>query len=440
MSRMFFTKKIILDTSQFYLYKLEISLKRLWMEKITLKKFISSEMEKIHPRFSVQCKWDCFFTMKSKKIFANVIVVDKLLLAKYLESKKQRIFISSPKRQIFAPKSKLVLRILLTSLILIIGCNFGVRQDIAVNQQKTQESTVEYNEEFDNQSNTTEKEKFDIDFLAFFSDFFEKLYDENSEMYFEKFSLEENQTDETINISIVGIYPETIKKYFEEIKSEKNIFKDELDLTIEAVSYENEKVKTDCVLIKRKTKDDFFVSEISYLENSEQIPNCDLNEMSFYRAHFENENFENFLISFRNNLISHGIFPTEETLENHSLRFFAKKQEIEKVISSYDFKEEKVIKNIFISSTVEDEMIFCEIEFISSLDKLIGFSLDEILSEKMLKVLCKRSKIESEILETGKKLFQQEDLEIVGKITVTSGEKIILVKDKNGKIIKKTDD
>lgn len=440
MSRMFFTKKIILDTSQFYLYKLEISLKRLWMERMTLKKFISSEMEKIHPRFSVQCKWDCFFTMKSKKIFANVIVVDKLLLAKYLESKKQRIFISSPKRQIFAPKSKLVLGILLTSLILIIGCNFGVRQDIAVNQQKTQESTVEYNVEFDNQSNTTEKEKFDIDFLAFFSDFFEKLYDENSEMYFEKFSLEENQTDETINISIVGIYPETIKKYFEEIKSEKNIFKDELDLTIEAVSYENEKVKTDCVLMKRKTKDDFFDSKISYIENSEQIPNSDLNEMSFYRAHFENENFENFLIFFRNNLIFHGIFPTEETFENHTLRFFAKKQEIEKLISSYDFKEEKVIKNIFISSTVEDEMIYCEIEFISSLDKLIGFSLDEILSEKMLKVLCKRNKIESEILETGKKLFQQEDLEIVGKITVTSGEKIILVKDKNGKIIKKTDD
>ena len=102
-----------------------------------------------------------------------MIVVDKLLLAKYLESKKQRIYISSPKRQIFAPKSKLVLGILLTSLILIIGCNFGVRQDIAVNQQKTQESTVEYNVEFDNQSNTTEKEKFDIDFLAFFSDFFE---------------------------------------------------------------------------------------------------------------------------------------------------------------------------------------------------------------------------------------------------------------------------
>ena len=85
-------------------------------------------------------------------------------------------------------------------------------------------------------------------------------------------------------------------------------------------------------------------------------------------------------------------------------------------------------------------MIFCEIEFISSLDKLIGFSLDEILSEKMSKVLCKRSKIESEILETEKKLFPQEDLEIVGQITVTSGEKIILVKDKNGKIIKKTDD
>ena len=67
MSRMFFTKKIILDTSQFYLYKLEISLKRLWIERMTLKKFISSEMEKIHPRFSVQCKWDYFFTMKSKK-------------------------------------------------------------------------------------------------------------------------------------------------------------------------------------------------------------------------------------------------------------------------------------------------------------------------------------------------------------------------------------
>ena len=440
MSRMFFTKKIILDTSQFYLYKLEISLKRLWMEKMTLKKFISSEMEKIHPRFSVQCKWDCFFTMKSKKIFANVIVVDKLLLAKYLESKKQRIFISSPKRQIFAPKSKIIFGILLTSLILIIGCNFGVRQDIAVNQQKTQESTVEYNVEFDNQSNTTEKEKFDIDFLAFFSDFFEKLYDENSEMYFEKFSLEENQTDEKINASFVGIYPEMIKKYFEEIKSEKNIFKDELDLTIEAVSYENEKVKTDFVLIKRKTKDDLCDSEVLYLENSEKTPSNDLNEMFFYPERFENENFENFLISFRNNLILYGIFPTTESLENHTLSFFAKKQELKKIISSYDFKEEKVIKNIFISSTVEDEMIYCEIEFVSSLDKLIGFSLDEILSEKISKALCKRSKFESEILETEKKLFQQEDLEIVGKITVTSGEKIILVKDKNGKIIKKVDD
>ena len=57
MNRMFFTKKIILDKSQFSLYKLEINLKKLWIERMKIKNFISSEMEKNHPRFSVQCEW-----------------------------------------------------------------------------------------------------------------------------------------------------------------------------------------------------------------------------------------------------------------------------------------------------------------------------------------------------------------------------------------------
>ena len=413
MNRIFFSKKIILDESQFSLYKLEINLKKLWIERMKIKNFISSEMEKNHPRFSVQCEWEYFFTIKEKKLFANVIVVDKLLLAKYMKSKRPRFYISSPKRQIFTPKSHMIMGVLLTSLILIIGCTFGVKQDFENKQKELIEPVVEKKLEYDNQTTLVAEERIDVDFCTFFSEFFEKLYEENTELFLDSFSFEVNQSDEKINFAVLGVYPEKIKNNFEKFKVEKNISQDEILLKIDSVSYENEKVKTKVCFLKKKTSEDF--------------------------SDLQNQDYEDFLISFRNNLILTGIFPSDENLENHSLSFFVKKQDFENLISNYEFKSEKVIKNIITSSTFGEEKIFCEIVFLSLEEKFHGFSFEEVFSEKLINALCKQDKTKKLPVKIEKKVPVNDSLEIIGKITLSSGEKVVLVKDKNGKIIQKPD-
>ena len=57
----------------------------------------------------------------------------------------------------------------------------------------------------------------------------------------------------------------------------------------------------------------------------------------------------------------------------------------------------------------------------------------------MINALCKQEKTKFQPVKLEKKVPVNDSLEIVGTITLTSGEKVVLVKDKNGKIIQKPD-
>ena len=72
-------------------------------------------------------------------------------------------------------------------------------------------------------------------------------------------------------------------------------------------------------------------------------------------------------------------------------------------------------------------------------EKFHGFSFEEVFSENLINALCKQDKTKKLPVKIEKKVPVNDSLEIIGKITLSSGEKVVLVKDQNGKIIQKPD-
>ena len=60
--------KVILKNTEYNFYTFEIDIKNLFREKKSIKEFLIYNLEKQHPRFLSQCKWEYFFTLKNKKL------------------------------------------------------------------------------------------------------------------------------------------------------------------------------------------------------------------------------------------------------------------------------------------------------------------------------------------------------------------------------------
>ena len=108
-------------TTEYDFYTFEIDFKSLFREKKNLKEFIIYNLEKQHPRFLSQCKWEYFFSFKNKKLMVNVIVVDQIFFSKLIEEGKCNFYIEKPKRKIFPIMKKGFVAILVISFCLIFG-------------------------------------------------------------------------------------------------------------------------------------------------------------------------------------------------------------------------------------------------------------------------------------------------------------------------------
>ena len=229
-----FARKIILDSSQYDFYQFEISLKKLYVENLKIRTFLITELEKIHPRFSAQCRWEYFFTVKNRKIFANVIVVDKFLLSKCIKENKQRFFIEKPRRRIFASRKKFIFIFLLMVLGIIAGNYFFEKYSKSKENEKAilEKASLEVEENFEYQVLEESVGKFEL--LSVFTNFIEKISARNKSAFFEALSFEKSSDFDWIKFSVKGVFPEEIEKFFLQDFEHEQVF-----VKFDQIFYEN---------------------------------------------------------------------------------------------------------------------------------------------------------------------------------------------------------
>ena len=401
-----FARKIILDSSQYDFYQFEISLKKLYVENLKIRTFLITELEKIHPRFSAQCRWEYFFTVKNKKIFANVIVVDKFLLSKCIKENKQRFFIEKPRRRIFASKKKFIFIFLLMVLGIFVGNYFFEKYSQSKENKKAilEKASLEVEENFEYQVLEESVEKFEL--LSVFANFIENISALNKSVFFDALSFEKSSDFDWIKFSVKGVFPEEIEKFFLQDFEHEQVF-----VKFDQIFYENQEPKIQGTIYAK--------SQIGKGENFlEQV--------------------ENPLVDFRNYLMKNNLILEVENHDTMTLAFYLSKSSLKKVFADYENYEMKNLRQINIKSNYGDENIFVELGLFIQSDIGVesGFSLKDFFTDEM-QVLLSLQKPEEENRKIEKKAENQRDeRQIVGKVKSENGQVIYLVKDENGKIIK----
>lgn len=413
--------KVVLKTTEYDFYTFEIDFKSLFREKKNLKEFIIYNLEKQHPRFLSQCKWEYFFSFKNKKLMVNVIVVDQIYFSKLIEEGKCNFYIEKPKRKIFPIMKKGFVAILVISFCLIFGCAFSL---IEPSSQKTREekpkSLIETEEKTENQK--AEK-------VLSLDDVFRNLITNftNEKIFFSSLSLENFPNQKKIGFSITGVYSEDIENFFQTyiLSAKLNDFNvDKIGIKINSTKYETENLEVVPII----------QGEIFQLQEKSK------ENLGFTTREIQKE----CLINFRNYLIKNKIVPLEENLEKGVLVFQVKKTEVEKIFLSYFLEKTLILTSCKITSNIQEDFIRFDFDFFQQEDEDVFF-INNCFTEDLFSILEKfvEKKADTENVEIGKNDYVKPEStsfyegKIIGKVRNALGEESLLIKNPEGKIILK---
>ncbi|MCR4822051.1 MAG: hypothetical protein K5873_04155 [Treponema sp.] len=111
-------KKIFISSDDYECYRMLLPWKYLFS---SLKKnFILRELEKVHPCFSGNCCYDTKYSVRKKKLMADVVVMEKENLAEYRQKGGLLYLQSEKKRSVFSSRAK-IRRFLSIFMILMAG-------------------------------------------------------------------------------------------------------------------------------------------------------------------------------------------------------------------------------------------------------------------------------------------------------------------------------
>lgn len=414
--------KVILKNTEYNFYTFEIDIKNLFREKKSIKEFLIYNLEKQHPRFLSQCKWEYFFTLKNKKLMANVIVVDKLYFSKLIEEGKSNFYIEKPKKKIFPIIKKGFVAILVLTLCLIFGC--------AVSLMET--SPKEIMEEIPKQKSETEQKNVENQiqgqFLPIdnvFSNLITSFTNEN--IFVSTLILENFPNKKIIDFTITGVYSEDIENFFQNwitTAKSKDFFVEGIGLKINSTKYESKELEVIPIV----------QGEIFQLQPEQKQTSCFSTKESQKQS----------LINLRNYLIENKIRPLEENLENGRLVFQVEKSVMEDFFTSYFFENTLILSSCKITNNLQEDFAQFDFGFFYQ-DGEDSFLMNNYFTENLFSVLEKVSeqKVETKKIETAKdeigkaENFSSYEGIVIGKVRNTFGEESLLIKNPDGKIILK---
>lgn len=417
----FFSKRILLE-KEYNLYTFDFDIQKIIFESKGIKNFIYKNLEKLHPRFSTQCKWKKYFSIKNKKIQLNVIVVDKFLLAQKIDLGAKSIYIKSPLKKIYSSSRRTLVCTILFTFFLILGCTISLMEG-------TKENQLNDNLQIEKKEVVTEVNELpvlkNIDLERFFQDFIS--FDDNSDLFLEEVDVEFIGNQKSINFTLRGELYENLEKKFYEIlesysKNEKNYNTENIFFEIKSTFYEKNEGKPLPVVNGKIIQ--------NFSNGNELVDNEDIEGFYYGKER---------MIDFRNHLINCNVFPEEEGLENLQILFKIEKENVENVFNSYFGEKEFILKGIKVSSSYNDSFMIFNLEFLKESKSLLeSVKAKEILTESLFNLMKKEK--EKAIPEPYVKMdnTNKKNTEIIiGKIKTSDGVEQILTKTSDGKILLK---
>ena len=146
-------KKIIVRSADYELYRFFMPWKCLLSHDES--RYIVRELEKQHPRFSPSFCYDAKYSLKEKRVLAEVVVMEKSSLARYKNDGGELFLEGNKKRQVFSRKSRFFQGISLLLIILTGLLSFRIVKNLLVEENGTEEALAE-NVQF---SSSSEEEK-----------------------------------------------------------------------------------------------------------------------------------------------------------------------------------------------------------------------------------------------------------------------------------------
>ena len=141
------TKKISCNSDDYDFYTIPIPVKNLFNRQKN--RYISSQLEKLHPCFSDDCSYDSHLKLRKNHLIADVVVMQKYKVAEY-KAQNKRLYVKEQKTtQIFASKKQTlvvgvsVLAVVVLIALLIAAVIHGVvKKELTVTQTQTPPQTV----------------------------------------------------------------------------------------------------------------------------------------------------------------------------------------------------------------------------------------------------------------------------------------------------------
>lgn len=357
-------------------------------------RYISSQLEKLHPCFSDDCSYDSHVWFRKKGFIADVVVMQKFKVAEYKACKK-KLYIQERKHQFFADRNKklVIAGAFFCCFLLLIFC---FNKQIPVPKSK----------------NIPEAEN---DFLSSLSDsvvlntrfltpgLLCKIIDLGGSI--KQFEWNYDGYNEKMSVCIYGIFPEQLQAFSEVCKISSVVF-----------------------------EDSFPVMTINLSEHIVQTGQGlgDFEEYSLFKN------------DFRQEIFSKNIKLTEETVNPYGIKLSVKQeqlQSLQELIRTLNLKNKQLssIKINSVNHSINFELAFAQVIFDEQQELLecIADSLEHLKIEK--NTYAKKS---TEVVQPEKQTMQsqqpqQEHLQKIGQILKPDGSIISYYRNQNGKIIKR---
>lgn len=129
-------QKIVIPDSDYEKYTVHLPVKTAFSR--SRKKYLFSELEKMHPRFSSRCCVDIKYLLKNKKLFTDITIIDKLRLSEYrrrFQHRKLYVAVGTKKEAVFTTVKERVKNIFFTvTAVFLLFAFFSIK--LSQNKEK----------------------------------------------------------------------------------------------------------------------------------------------------------------------------------------------------------------------------------------------------------------------------------------------------------------
>lgn len=426
---------VFIESNNYDFYNLELPFNVFFKGKKNIRSWVVSNLERLHPRFLQQCDCDYKIVLQKLKLFAKILVVDKILLLTLQSQKTKRIGIKQKKNQYFFGKQNFALTFAILFVLSafltgtwLLKTNTSSSQifgfeNSTFSEASTSEIVLETNIPKDNSlaiqnENLLAAADLNAESINTISLLFKELLD--TKIIVQTLDIVANKSFVSLNLSVLNVFPNEILAFFEE----NGFFRENKEIL------ENAKVD----------HNSFFLKEVSYSDNVPQSNVKAYIPFDFSIIPKTDFSLESIILpNLRQNIILQNGIVKSENLNKLNIQFSLPDEHFSSFINNKNlttnfcvsqFSLDSQNKDLAFSVNLSESGLPATLFFNNTVEKIFNKTAKYLNSQKTLNQIAE---IDEQKIETEKAPTKI----ILGKITDSTGQKLLLIKSvETGKIYK----